>query len=152
MGSLAAEYRAKVNNAEKNVPEEYRRAADSLWEYNKLINPRFFKESRPHLKILADVLQAIYEHRIIKRNTDKDWQIVTAEEKERLAEAGTEYKICRCLAIDIPPRHGKSYDLSQFCDWVYGKNQEEKIIAVTYNEILAGRFSVNPGWHRGYQG
>lgn len=143
MGSLASEYRAKVNSAGKDVPEEYQRAEASLWEYNKLINPKFFKESRPHLRILAKVLQAVWEHRIIRRNTDREWQIVTAEERAGLDEAGTEYRICRCLAIDIPPRHGKSYSLSQFCDWVFGKNQEEKIIAVTYNEILAGRFSVN---------
>lgn len=143
MGSLASEYREKINSVGKDIPEEYKRAKESLWEYNKLINPRFFKESRPHLKILAEVLQAIWEHRIIKRNTDRDWQIVSKADKEQLEIDGTEFRCCRCLAIDIPPRHGKSYDLSQFCDWVFGKNQEEKIIAITYNEILAGRFSVN---------
>lgn len=139
--SLAAEYKAKVNNSGR--PEKYRKAEADLWEYNKLINPKFFKETRPHLKVLAAVLQAIWEHRIIKRPGDNEWRIIAAEEKERLDQQGAEYESCRCLVIDIPPRHGKSYTLSQFCDWVFGKNQEEKIIAVTYNEILAGRFSVN---------
>lgn len=141
MASLASEYRAKVNNIGR--PPEYLKAGDDLWEYNKLINPKFFKESRPHLKVLAMVLQAVYEHRIIKRPGDNEWQIITESAKAQMDEQGTEYRSCRCLAIDIPPRHGKSYDLSQFCDWAFGKNQEEKIIAVTYNETLAGRFSVN---------
>lgn len=141
MGSLAAEYKAKRNNSGR--PPEYVKAAGDLWEYNKLINPKFFRESRPHLKALATVLQAVHEHRIIKQPGDNEWRIITAEEKSRLDGQGADYRSCRCLAVDIPPRHGKSYDLSQFCDWVFGKNREEKVIAVTYNETLAGRFSVN---------
>lgn len=141
MGSLAAEYKAKVNNS--SVPEEYLRARENLWEYNKLINPKFYKESRLHLKVIANTLQAIFEHRIIKLPGDNDWRIIQQDEKNRLDEELCEYTACRNLAIDIPPRHGKSYNLSQFCDWIFGKDQEQKVIAVTYNEILAGRFSVN---------
>ncbi len=74
---------------------------------------------------------------------EKDWHLISTEEKQALDEQQTEYEACRNLAIDIPPRHGKSYSLSQFCDWVYGKDREQSIIAVTYNETLAGRFSVN---------
>lgn len=139
--SIALEYKSKVNKS--NIPSEYIKGQESLWAYNKLINPKFYKESRPHLKVIAETLQAIYEHRIIKYPGDNEWSIVTASKKAQMDAAGTEYTACRCLAIDIPPRHGKSYNLSQFCDWVYGKNKEEKIIAVTYNETLAGRFSVN---------
>ena len=141
MGSLASEYKAKVNK--EGRPAEYKEAENSLWSYNKLINPKFFKESRPHLKVIATVLQAIFEHRIIKFPGDNEWRIIAAETKDGLDRSETEYTACRCLAIDIPPRHGKSYNLSQFCDWVYGKDQNQRIIAVTYNEILAGRFSVN---------
>lgn len=141
MSTLATEYKAKLNN--KDVPEKYLIARGSLWEYNKLINPKFFRESRPHLRELADTLQAIYEHRIIKYQEEEIWKIISQEEKVGLDAAGTEYIICRNLVIDIPPRHGKSYSLSQFCDWAFGRNRENKIIAVTYNDILAGRFSVN---------
>lgn len=141
MGTVASEFKAKVNNS--HVPEKYLKARESLWEYNKLINPKFFRESRPHLKIIADTLQAVYEHRIIKHQGSDSWQIVTKEEKVKLDEGQAEYTACRNLAIDIPPRHGKSYNLSQFCDWVFGKDQEQRVIAITYNEILAGRFSVN---------
>lgn len=141
MGSLAAEYKAKVNNS--SIPERYLTARKSLWEYNKLINPKFFQEPRWHLKLLADTLQAIFERRIIKHGGQGNWQIISQQEKERLDKDNTEYIVCRNLAIDMPPRHGKSYSLSNFCDWVYGKDNEQRIIAVTYNEILAGRFSVN---------
>lgn len=139
--TIALEYKSKINKS--NIPSEYRKGQESLWAYNQLINPKFFKESRPHLKVIAETLQAIYEHRIIKHPGDNEWSIVTIGKKAQMDAAGTEYTACRCLAIDIPPRHGKSYNLSQFCDWAYGKNKEEKIIAVTYNETLAGRFSVN---------
>lgn len=138
---IAAEYKEKVNNG--GVPEKFLRARDDLWEYNKLINPKFFKDSRWHLKVLANTLQAVFEHRIIKRNEDEKWKIITAEEKRLLDERQEEYTACRNLAINIPPRHGKSYSLSQFCDWVFGKDKEQRIIAITYNETLAGRFSVN---------
>lgn len=138
---IAAEYKEKVNKS--SIPKRIRKAQDSLWEYNKLINPKFFKDSRPHLEIIADTLQAIFEHRIIKFHGDNEWRLITAEEKDRLELEQVEYTACRNLAIDIPPRHGKSYNLSQFCDWVFGKDKEQKVIAVTYNETLAGRFSVN---------
>ena len=131
MGTVASEFKAKVNNS--HVPEKYLKARESLWEYNKLINPKFFRESRPHLKIIADTLQAVYEHRIIKHQGSDSWQIVTKEEKVKLDEGQAEYTACRNLAIDIPPRHGKSYNLSQFCDWVFGKDQEQRVIAITYN-------------------
>lgn len=138
---IAAEYKKKVNNS--SVPEKFLRARNDLWEYSKLINPKFFKDSRWHLKVLANTLQAVFEHRIIKQSGDEAWKIITMEEKQQLDEEQEEYTVCRNLAIDMPPRHGKSYSLSQFCDWVFGKDKEQRIIAITYNEILAGRFSVN---------
>lgn len=38
---IAAEYKAKVNNS--GVPKRIQAARDNLWEYNKLINPKFFR-------------------------------------------------------------------------------------------------------------
>lgn len=141
---LAQEYRERSKQNKDGLSARYRTAQESLWEYDKLINPKFFKEDRPHLKALAIVLQAAFERRIVKRTAaEAGWTIVTKEEKERLEDSGMIYAVCRNVAIDIPPRHGKSYSLTQFCDWVYGRDQEQGIIAVTYNEILAGRFSVN---------
>lgn len=91
----------------------------SLWEYEKYINPKFFKDDRPHLKLIADTLQALYEGKLLKPD-------------------GKPYKK---LMMNLPPRHGKSYSLINFSQWVFGKNQEEKIIAVSYNDTLSSRFS-----------
>lgn len=42
------------------------------------------------------------------------------------------------LIMNLPPRHGKSYILTMFCQWLLGKCNENRIISVSYNEILAG--------------
>lgn len=96
-----------------------RRARESFWHYCMLRNPQFFRESRPHLKELCVTLQAVYEGKL-------------------KAPDGTP---CRRLAISEPPRHGKSYTLSLFEEWILGKKQTNKIISVSYNEILSSRFS-----------
>lgn len=77
---IAAEYKAKVNNS--GFPEKFQKARDNFWEYNKLINPKFFKDSRPHLKVIADTLQALFEYRIIKQPGDESWKFITMEEKK----------------------------------------------------------------------
>ena len=61
---IAAEYKAKVNNS--GVPEKILEARNNLWEYNKLINSKFFRDSRWHLKVIADTLQALFELGLIK--------------------------------------------------------------------------------------
>lgn len=94
-------------------------ARTSFWEYEKLRNPRFFKDSRPHLTKIANTLQNVYE-------------------KKMLRPDGKPY---RKVIIDLPPRHGKSYSMSNFCQWVLGKNNEERIGDISYNENLSNRFS-----------
>ncbi len=90
-----------------------------FWEYLKLSDGKFFKESRPHLKQLADTLQAFYQ-------------------KELLNEDGKPYSI---LGISLPPRVGKSYTLTKFCQWILGNDNSKKIATVSYNEAMAGEFS-----------
>lgn len=129
----------------------------NFWEYEKYINPKFFREDRPHLKLIATVLQALYEERIVKVCKEDKWSIVTYEEKKHMtkkvtASDGTEALvnvpedeliICKNLMMNIPPRHGKSYTMSLFANWMFGVSNENRIIAITYNDILAGRFSKN---------
>lgn len=151
---FAAEFRKKSKNEKNDTVEIYRQ---SFWEYEKYINPKFFREDRPHLKIIALTLQALYERRIVKVNPEDEWRIVSDEEKKNLTKRVTvendieievkvpeeELFICRNLMLNVPPRHGKSYTMSNFADWMFGKDNENRIIAVTYNDILAGRFSKN---------
>lgn len=99
--------------------ERYRQARDSFWAYCRLMNPAFFREDRPHLRELAETLQAL-------------------EEGTLQAPDGS---VCRRLAISEPPRHGKSYTMTLFNQWCFGRNPQERIINVSYNELLSGRFS-----------
>lgn len=151
---FATEFREKSSNQSRDTLEICRQ---SFWEYEKYINPKFFCEDRPHLKIIALTLQALYERRIVKVNQEDEWKIVSSEEKKNLtkkvkAENDIEVEIkvpeeelfvCRNLMLNVPPRHGKSYTMSNFADWMFGKDNENRIIAITYNDILAGRFSKN---------
>ncbi len=94
-------------------------ARDSFWAYCRAVNPRFFREDRRHLRRLTEALQALLERRL----------------------AGPDGQSCRKLIVNLPPRMGKSYTLSLFNQWALGRNPEERIISVSYNEILAARFS-----------
>lgn len=136
---FATEYRNRVN--QETEEDSYAACRESLWEYEKRIDPKFFKEDRWHLKKLANVLQALVEERIIRIPPERKWEIWEKEDIEVLQKAGIEYEVCKNLIIDIPPRHGKSYSLSQFEDWEFGKDPSTSIITVSYNEIVSGRFS-----------
>ena len=89
----------------------------SLWEFNQYLNPDFFKY--PHLKIIADKLQALYEGKLLK-------------------PSGKPYKK---LMMNLPPRHGKTFSLIEFSMWILGQNIKNKLITVSYNELLSSRYS-----------
>lgn len=95
------------------------RCRSSLWEFQKQRDPKFFKDSRPHLKRIADVLQGVFECKLLKPD-------------------GTPY---RKLVLSIPPRHGKSYSIAGFNQWAYGQRHDTRIGVISYNDILTGRFS-----------
>lgn len=94
-------------------------ARSSFWEYEKLKFPGFFKESRPHLKLIAVTLQDLIEGRI------------------KLPDG----RICTKLMLNMPPRFGKSFSLTNFCTWVFGERARTKIATISYNEIMSGEFS-----------
>lgn len=138
---IAQDFKAKVHNAGTEDP--YAAGRESFWEYEKLKNPKFYREDRWHLKEIAVTLQALVEDRIIRMNTVEQWHIAEPEEIVRLQEAGIQYYICKKLMLNIPPRHGKSYSLSEFEQWYLGKNNTGSVITVSYNDILSERFSGN---------
>ncbi len=94
-------------------------ARESLWAYSRLMDNAFYRDDRPHLITLADTLQKGVERRLLAPNG----------------------KICRRIAISEPPRHGKSYTLTMFNQWALGRNPKEKIINVSYNDVLSTRFA-----------
>ncbi len=76
-----------------------------------LLAPDFYKRDRDYLKALCDDMQ------------------------DFLASADD-------VAIyNLPPRHGKSRTAGLLAQWVFGKNQLEKIMTGSYNEILSSTFS-----------
>lgn len=86
-------------------------ARKNFWEFCKLIDPKFYRDDRPHLKELCGVLQNfIY-------NSDKEF-----------------------LVINEPPRHGKSYTVQNFTAWMF-QDINEKIMTGSYNEKLSTKFS-----------
>jgi len=141
MGSLAEEFKQKQNR--EKIPSATEAAQENLWEYEKLIDPKFFKEERWHLKEIAETLQALVEDRIIRVVPEVEWHIAEPEEVKRLQEQGIKYQCCRKLKLNIPPRHGKSYSLQRFEQWYLGRNNENTVITVSYNETLSNRFSAN---------
>ena len=100
----------------------YQRARRSFWAYCQLINPKFFRSDRDYLRELAETLQALFERKLINPATQEPYTK---------------------MIMNLPPRHGKSYTLTLFAQWMLGVNNETRIITVSYNETLAGRFARN---------
>lgn len=82
-----------------------------FWTYCKTIDPKFYRNDRPHLKELCEVLQKFIE------SSDKEF-----------------------LVINEPPRHGKSYTVQNFTAWLF-KDVNNKIMTGSYNEKLSTKFS-----------
>lgn len=95
------------------------KARRNFYDYCQFREPEFYKESRPHLKVLCDTLNAFYYNKILK-------------------EDGTPYTK---LMIRIPPQHGKSRTLVNYTQWCLGKNNEERVITASYNDTQAGDFA-----------
>lgn len=86
-------------------------ARRDLWTFCKLLDPKFYRNDRPHLKELCEVIQNFLE------NSEKDF-----------------------LVINEPPRHGKSYTVEMSTAWVF-KDINQKIMTGSYNEKLSTKFS-----------
>lgn len=90
---------------------QYELARRDFWEYCKLRAPDFYKEDRKYLKEFCYELQAFYEG-------DK-----------------------KVLVVNMPPRHGKSRTLGLFTEWLFGKNNHNKVMTGSYNETLSTTFA-----------
>lgn len=93
---------------------------NNFWEYAKLIDPKFFNEKRQYLKTIANTLQSFYEKKLINPDTQKAY---------------------RFFILNLPPGGGKSYTIAMFITWAYGKNIYNKVVSISYNQILSSRFS-----------
>ena len=89
-------------------------ARRDFFEYCKLTAGDFYKSDRLFLQDMCHQLQDFYESRKI-------------EEK--------------IMVMNLPPRHGKSRTAGKFTEWVFGKNNKEKVMTGSYNETLSGTFA-----------
>nr|WP_052085732.1 phage terminase large subunit [Clostridium sp. HMP27] len=107
----------------------------SFWDFTQTLYPKFYKEDRWHLEKIAHTLQSLYEGRIIKVPPESEWRIVDSLD-------GIQGQItCKKLMLNMPPRHGKSFTATNFAKWVLGKDNNNRLITVSYNEKLSGRFA-----------
>lgn len=90
-----------------------------FWEFCCTLSPDYYTDEKIHLEELCCTLQDFYEHKLLKHD-------------------GTFYNK---LIIEMPPQHGKSRTLTNFTAWVFGQNQEERVITGSYNDELAQDFS-----------
>jgi len=88
-------------------------ARREFFYFCNIMAPDFYKTNREYLKKLCGELQDFY------------------------------YSSDDVLIINMPPRHGKSRTAGLFTQWVFGKNQKEKVITGSYNETLSTVFSKN---------
>lgn len=126
----------EIETAEREVWQEtIQKGIDSFWEYCRLKSPKYYTEDKTYLKDLVETLQAFYEKRIIKFANNDTWQIVSS------TKGLSNFQVCKKIMINIPPRHGKSRTLINFSQWVFGKNQDERIVECSYNDDVAGDFA-----------
>lgn len=94
-------------------------ARRDFWEYCKLLEPDFYKESRPHLKKLCNTLNDFHYNKL----------------KNKLGNTVIK------LMIRVPPQFGKSRTLVNYTKWCLGKNNEERIITASRSDSQAMDFA-----------
>lgn len=93
---------------------------ESFREYCNRINPEFFKSHRTYQDVLCNMMQAIYEKKVVNPDTGKPYEI---------------------LVINLPPGFGKSYTAVLFATWAFGQSIKNQAITVSYNQTLSTRFA-----------
>ncbi len=110
-------------------------ARREFFSFCKALASDFYQDDMHYLVELANTLQALYEGRIIRFVPTTDWKIVDD------VSIYSNYQECKKLMMNMPPQHGKSRTLINFCCWVFGKNPTEKIITCSYGDDPASDFS-----------
>jgi predicted phage terminase large subunit-like protein len=111
-----------LNSISPNLIErelKIRAARKNFWSFCQALDPKFYRDTRPHLKQLCTVLESFYRGQLLKDNA-------------------IPYD---CLMINMAPRLGKSRTLILFNQWVFGQNIQERVISASYNDNVASDFS-----------
>ena len=102
-----------------NRKEDCDIASQDFYKFCSLKDSAFYTEDKTHLTELCMTLDLFYKGTLVKDN-------------------GEPYKK---IMINMPPQHGKTRTLINFCQWILGKNNEERIICGSYNDDTASDFS-----------
>lgn len=94
------------------------RAREDFKSYCRAKDPLFYTPEKTYLFELTDIL-----HRFYFRLPMKDG------------------KVYRFLIINMPPRFGKTRTVTNWCEWILGRNNEERIIVGSYNDKAASKIS-----------
>jgi len=93
---------------------------ENFYTFCQTAKPKFYKAHRKYLRQLCDNLQAFLEGRLLNPKNGEPY---------------TKF------IITMPPRHGKTLTVDNFCKWVFGKHPETSILKVSYDPDLSGRSS-----------
>ena len=92
-------------------------ARSDFYTFCVLLKGRFYKGHRKYLYNLCHTLQDFYDGKLLN---DKG-------------------EVVKKLILNCGPRHGKTLTSDMFSQWILGKNPQDSIIRVCYNETLSGR-------------
>ena len=120
MSSLAEQFREQLNNRDTVRERNLAKGRKDLRSFCNLRKPDFYKPEREYQDVLCNTLQAAYEKKLVNEKTGKP---------------------IKYLIINLPPGFGKSYTLANFVNWCYGQNIKNKVITVSYNNIIAPEFA-----------
>jgi len=87
-------------------------ARKNLYYFSKTSIPELYTANRPYLRTMCNIIQEWYE--------DPDDGAI--------------------LIINAPPQSGKTTGVNSFKKWALGKNPNERIITISYNELLSTKF------------
>lgn len=107
-----------------------RECRKTFYTFCRTLAPDFYRLDRPHLKMLCDRLQKLYQQKIFR--------IVRQTKDNMPMGLSVPY---RKVKINMPPRFGKSRTLLLFCMWILGTNPTERVIYTSYNDKTASDFS-----------
>ena len=86
-------------------------ARKNFYYFCRLKSPQFYTETKHYLKDVCTRLENFYN--------SKD----------------------QVLIINMPPRHGKTFSINHFVQWILGNNNKLKIMIGAYNDLLSTNFS-----------
>lgn len=120
MNSLAEQFKEQLNKKDSVREKNLEEGRKNFRAFCNLRKPDFYKPCRGYQDVLCNTLQAAYEKKLVNPETGKP---------------------VKYLIINLPPGYGKSYTLANFANWCYGQNVKNKIITVSYNQVIAPEFA-----------